>query len=259
VRGNNPAGKQELIDIGITADRVGMITPPVDETVFKPMPQTEARLKTDLPLNVYVALFVGRMVDSKGVEIAVGTTLLVKRSDVIFVFIGEGPLQHLVEEAGVNDKRIRIVGNVKHHELVYYYNAADILICAPVDSELLAFVAREALMCGLPILAPNVAVYFNIPYRVNPTLVPSSVGCLLEPTPEAFATSLEELVSLKITNGASFFDRQVCRKHALQHYSSCAMDWLGDSYQKAIQMRSSKILKSFMAFLGRGKFQNEAV
>ncbi len=240
IRGNNPAGKEELLNIGLAAEKVGMITPPVDEAVFQPIPQVEARAKVGLPEKRYVALFVGRMVDSKNLDIAVNASKLIKMPEVEFVFIGDGPLRYLVEEAAVIDKRIRIIGEVKHHDLRYYYNSADILICAPVDSDLIAFVGREALMCGLPILAPNVAVYFGIPRRVNPELLPSKVGRLLEPTAEALAELLEELIRIKATRKTSPFDRRDCRKYALDHYSTCAMQWLGDAYRKASRIRFSK-------------------
>lgn len=250
IRGNSPVGKKELVNIGINSVKLGIITPFVDETIFKPIPQIEARTKIGLPQHGYVVLFVGRMINGKGVDIAIDAVCLVKRSDVTFVFIGEGPLQRLVEKASVSDKRIHMVGNAKHHDLVYYYNAADVLICAPVDSELIAFVGREALMCGLPILAFNVAVYFGIPYTVESGLIPQRVGRLLEPKPEALAVLLEELIFLKATNGISPFDSQACRKYALDRYSSCTMEKLKDIYQKTICMHSLRILKSSTVFKG---------
>lgn len=239
VRGNNPAGKQELINLGLPAEKIGMITPPVDETVFKPMLQTEARKHLGLPESGDIVLFVGRMVESKNVDLAVATALSVKRAGITFVFVGEGPLLHKVEHAREMDARIRIVGNAKHRDLVYFYNAADILLCAPVDAKLLAFVGREALMCGLPILAPNTAVYFKIAYKVDSYLVPQEIGRLLDPKPEAFAAAVNEFFDYKAARGASLFDRNACRQHALEHYSTRAMEWLEDVYQKASRMRGA--------------------
>ena len=237
VRGNDPAGRREVIGIGIMPERVGMNSAVVDETVFRPLPQAEARTKIGLPEKGYVGLFVGRMVDSKGMNTAVDATKLVQCSDVTFVFVGEGPLRRLVEEAAATDKRIRIVDNVPHHDLVHYYNAADILIRAPVDSELIARVGAEALMCGLPILAPNVAVYFGIPYPVNPRLVPPQIGRLLEATPEAFAATLNELIDLYETTGTSPFDKQACRQYALDHYSFKTQESVVGDYEKAMRIR----------------------
>ena len=236
VRGNNPIGKQELIDIGIDPKKLGMITPPVDEQVFKPMSQEKARMKIGMQKNNYIALFAGRMVKSKGVEIAAQATKLVKNPNVDFVFIGEGPLRHLVEEAASEDKRIHIEDNVSHHDLVYYYNAADVLMCAPVDTELIAFVGREALMCGLPILAPNMAVYFGIPYEVD-DLVPPKVGRFFEPSPNVLAGIIDDQIEQK-DKGNFVFDKQSCRDFALENFSTKNMKWIDDAYQSAISIRS---------------------
>lgn len=243
IRGNHIPGRDELIKIGISPDKLGIITPPVDELVFKPLSQVEVREKLGLSLKNFIALFVGRMVESKNVDIAVDATKLIKNPNVSFVFVGEGPLRNLVIKAANNDNRIIIVDNVKHHDLVYYYNSADILMCAPVDKDLIAFVGREALMCGLPILALNVATYAGIPYTVDNNLVPSKIGYFLDPTPQAIAICLSELIYQKENKGELPFNRCDCSEFAIKNFSQWAMDWLGDSYEKARQihfLRKSK-------------------
>lgn len=237
IRGNHPPGKAEIIKIGINPKKVGIITPPVDESVFKPMLQTKVRLRLGLSQKNFIALFVGRMVRGKDVDIAVAVTRLIKNPNIAFVFIGEGPLQYLVENVALNDKRVIFIGNVKHWELPYYYNAADVLICTAVDSNIISYVGREALMCGLPILAFNVTRYFNIPRRVKPNLLPLKVGRLLNPTPKALAACLNELIYQRENKGVLSFDRQICSKFAFDNYSQRAMDWLGDSYEKAVKIR----------------------
>lgn len=239
IRGNNVVGRQELIDIGIDPHRIGIITPPVDESVFHPILQSDARSRLGLPHDAFVALFVGRMVESKGVDIAAAASQFVSNPKVVFVFVGEGPLRKLVEDAAARDSRIIIKNNVKHHDLVFYYNAADILMCAPVDKNLVAFVGREAILCGLPILAAKVAVYFGIPYSVNSDLIPSKIGKLFDPKPEALAECLEELARCSNKDESYSFDRKACRVYGLAHYSRHAMDWVGDTYEKTKGLRFS--------------------
>lgn len=240
IRANNFVGRQELIDIGINPDKLGIITPPVDESVFKPIPQAQARAKLDLPAEEFIALFVGRMVDSKQVDIAADATRLITNSNVTFVFIGEGPHRQYVEEAARDDERIIIKNNVQHSGLVDYYNAADVLMCAPVDKELIAFVGREALMCGLPIIAPDVAVYFGIPYKVDDDMISPEIGCLFDSTAEGLAMCINELVKTRTGAGRYPFDRAACRKFAMKNFSTVAMDWLGDSYEIAYRKRFGK-------------------
>jgi glycosyltransferase involved in cell wall biosynthesis len=235
VRGNNLVGKEELLGIGINPDKVGVIAPSVDESVFRPLPQEEARSMIGLETAGFVALFVGRMVGGKNVELAVETTRLIKDVDATFVFVGEGPLQHLVETAAGEDKRIVYVGNVKHEGLPYFYNAADILMCAAVDKELISFVGREALMCGLPILAPRVAVYFGIPYTIESNLFPPSVGRFFDPTAESLAACLEDLIRAKRNKGTAPLDRQTCRTFAVSNFSTKALNWGSDLYSVLLE------------------------
>lgn len=236
IRGNHIPGKDELEKIGIKSEKLGIITPPVDEAVFKPMPKEEVKIKLGLPNDKFIVLFVGRMIYCKGVDIAVAAARLVKSSDVAFVFVGEGPQQGVVEEAARVDKRIIYVGNVEHKNLRYYYNSADVLIYAAVDSGLISYVGREALMCGSPILSPNSMAYFNIPTKVDPSLIPQGVGSLIDPTPEAAAVCLEKLIKQKKENVFPF-NPTICREFAIRNFSRQAMDWLGDSYDKARKIR----------------------
>lgn len=240
IRGNNLSGKDELEKIGIDPKKLGMITPPVDETVFKPISQEEARKKIDLPLDKFVTLFVGRMVESKNVEIAVSATKLIDSPDVRFVFVGEGPLRNLVDGAAKKDKRIIVFNSVKHHDLVDYYNSGDILMCAPVDKNLIAFVGREALMCGLPILALNVATYAGVPYEVEQSLVPEKIGKLVDAKPEAVANYINKLIDLREKKEKLPFRRSDCSQYAIYNFSQQAMDWLGNAYEKAKQIHFSK-------------------
>ncbi|KKS96076.1 MAG: group 1 glycosyl transferase [Candidatus Gottesmanbacteria bacterium GW2011_GWA2_43_14] len=231
IRANNPKGKEELIKIGLNAQKIGIISPPVDESLFRPMSKIKVRKKLGLTQNKFIALFVGRMVESKNVDLAVKITSLIHDRNIIFIFIGEGPLQYMVEKIAKKDKRVKYMSNVRYEDLVYYYNTADILLCAAVDEKLLSFVGREALMCGLPILAPNVGNYFGISYKINKNLVPSRVGKLIHPQPKEFARYLEKLIIYKKRNNKIPFSKDDCRKHALENYSSSALNWIGDIYK----------------------------
>lgn len=244
IRGNNTPGKEELLKIGINPNKVGIITPHVDESIFKPMLQTGARKTLGLPPENFIALFVGRMIDSKSVDLAVSATYIIKNPNINFVFIGEGPCQQLVENAGINDKRIIYIGNVKHCDLSYYYNAADILMCAQLDYGIVSYVGREALMCGLPILALKVSTYFNMPYIVDDNPLPCKIGRLIDSTPEALAICLNELIYKKEKEGILPFDRRACSEFGIANYSRRVIDCLGDAYEKTKKIRfSNKIFK----------------
>lgn len=232
IRANNPEGKNELIQIGMDPSKIGLISPPVDESVFQPINQITARKKTMLPLNKFIVLFVGRMVESKRIDIAAKVPALISNPNVLFVFIGDGPLIHIVKDLAVKNNKVIVRGTIEYNNLVYYYNAADILYFAPVDSQLLAFVGREALMCGLPILAPNDGKYFGISQKVKPDIISSAVGKLLDPTPEAFASYILQMVKFKDKFHSLPFKRRDCRAYAIKHYSYKALNWLGNTYER---------------------------
>lgn len=230
IRGNSPQGRDELVGIGVSEKKIGLISPPVDEHVFKPISRDLARSRIGRPLKRFVTLFVGRMVKSKNVELAVAAVKLVRNPDISFIFIGDGPLRGQVEELAREDDRVIVIGSVEHHSLVDFYNAADILICGAVDKDLLSFVAREALMCGLPILSVNVAVYAGIPYKVNPDIFPVTVGYLVDATPTSVADTLTKIL-LACDGNFTIKNRQDCAQFALRNFSQAVMGWVGDSYK----------------------------
>lgn len=232
IRGNNLNGRAELLNAGLPPEKVGVITPPVDDKIFYPRDMAAARMKLGLPKDKFVALFVGRMVPSKGVEIAVGATRNIPGDKVVFVFVGEGPLQTLVKDAAASDKRIIVVDNVPHHGLAEYYSAADLLMCAPVDKDLLAFVGREALMCGLPILAPDAATYFGITYPVNKDLLPENVGRVFRADPGVLAEVVTGLIKSHGTKDYPFV-RSACVDYGVKSFSLKVLDWVGDAYVRA--------------------------
>ena len=110
------------------------------------------------------------------------------------------------------------------------------MTCAAVDSKLVSFVGREALMCGLPILFPKKAVYFSIPYIVDDHLVPESCGLVFTPNPKNLAIIINKLHREYEKYHRLFtFKRKNCRQFALQKYSKQAIEWIGDSYKIAIK------------------------
>ena len=54
-------------DYGIASSKVEVMSMGVDTSIFKPMGQEEVRLLLDVPLNERVILFVGNVIEAKGV------------------------------------------------------------------------------------------------------------------------------------------------------------------------------------------------
>ena len=145
-------------------DRVEVIAPGVDHTLFSPDDARQARRRLGLPTDRPLLLFVGRIQPLKGVAVAVRTLAAGADRDAELVVVGgpsgtDGPtevagLHQLAEELGVAD-RIRWVPPVAHERLADWYRAADVCL-VPSRTELFGLVALEAAACGTPVVAANV-------------------------------------------------------------------------------------------------------
>lgn len=132
-----------------------------DTAVFFPRDRAEARRRLDVPADVPVVTYVGKLVPRKGVDVLVEALgLLAGRPAgaplVLAAGIGEmrETLEARLAELGLSD-RVRFVGKIPHDELPWYMCAGDVFVL-PSYSEGLPTVACEALNCGVPMVATAV-------------------------------------------------------------------------------------------------------
>jgi D-inositol-3-phosphate glycosyltransferase len=159
---------QELIDgYGAVPQRVYIVPPGVDLGTFQPIERAEARRKIGYGSG-RLLLFVGRLERLKGVEVAIRALALLRdrqHDDVRLLILGEDSheadesekerLKAIASEVGVRD-RVDFVGSIAHHELPYFYAAADACVM-PSYSESFGLVALEAQACGCPVVASGVS------------------------------------------------------------------------------------------------------
>jgi D-inositol-3-phosphate glycosyltransferase len=159
---------QELIDgYGADPQRVCIVPPGVDLGTFQPMDRVEARREIGYGSG-RLLLFVGRLERLKGVEVAIRALALLRdrqHDDVRLLILGEDShegdesekerLKAIASDIGVRD-RVDFVGSVAHHELPYFYAAADVCVM-PSYSESFGLVALEAQACGCPVVASGVS------------------------------------------------------------------------------------------------------
>ena len=159
---------QELIEgYGADPQRVNVVAPGVDLGTFQPLDRAEARRVVGYGSG-RLLLFVGRLERLKGVEIAIRALALLRdrrHDDVRLLILGEDSLEGeesekerlkaIASEAGVRD-RVDFIGSVAHHELPYFYAAADVCVM-PSYSESFGLVALEAQACGCPVVASGVS------------------------------------------------------------------------------------------------------
>ncbi|MFP5343044.1 MAG: glycosyltransferase [Candidatus Limnocylindria bacterium] len=127
-----------------------VISPGVDTTHFRPGGRRAAREVTALPQGARIALFCGRMIESKGaVTFAEALTAL---DGWLGVMVGSG---ELVPDIQRRFPAIRIVGAVPTEAVPVWMQSADVVV-VPSHREGLGLVAVEALACGVPVIASRV-------------------------------------------------------------------------------------------------------
>ncbi|KRE53004.1 D-inositol-3-phosphate glycosyltransferase [Phycicoccus sp. Soil748] len=167
---NTSGERSELIELyAAEPEKVVVVPPGVDLTLFSPGDQRQARAQVGLPLDAKVLLFVGRIQPLKAPEVLVqaAAELLARhphwRGELVVAVLG-GPsgsglahpqsLQELATGLGVQGQ-VRFVPPVPRTELAQWYRAAD-LVAVPSYSESFGLVAVEAQACGTPVVAARV-------------------------------------------------------------------------------------------------------
>ena len=156
---------EDLVGLyGASRERISVVSPGVDQSLFAPQPKSEAKARLGLPAH-RLLLFVGRLQPSKGPDVAIRAFAMATRrdpnvmADVVLAVVG-GPtgsrdevaaLEDLARRAGVGD-RVRFFSPQPHNMLAHFYSAADIVL-VPSRSESFGLVALEAQACGAPVIA----------------------------------------------------------------------------------------------------------
>jgi D-inositol-3-phosphate glycosyltransferase len=159
--------RAELVRLyGADPDHVAVVPPGVDLAMFQPIDRDEARRKIGYSAG-RLLLFVGRLERLKGVEVAIRALALLRdraHDDVRLLILGEDSregdesekdrLKEVAAAAGVRD-RVDFLGSVAHHELPFFYSAADVCVM-PSYSESFGLVGLEAQACGRPVVGSGV-------------------------------------------------------------------------------------------------------
>jgi len=152
---------------GADPERVHVVAPGIDLATFQPYDRADARRKIGYGPG-RLLLFVGRLERLKGVDVAIRALALLRdrdHEDVRLIVLGEDVrdgdesekerLKAVASAVGVRD-RVDFLGSVAHHELPYFYAAADVCVM-PSYSESFGLVALEAQACGRPVVASGVS------------------------------------------------------------------------------------------------------
>jgi D-inositol-3-phosphate glycosyltransferase len=156
--------RELLVDrYGAVHERIEVIPPGVDHTVFTPGDARRARRHWRVGDDP-VLLVVGRIQPLKGIDLALRCLAELDHPRAHLVVVG-GPsgaqgetelarLRNLTVDLGLAD-RVRFEPARPHDTLASYYRAADVVL-VPSRTESFGLVALEAAACGTPVVASAV-------------------------------------------------------------------------------------------------------
>lgn len=216
--------RQELIKIGLSLQKIKVHPNWVDTTIFKPRDKVKAKKELGFGPSPLV-LFVGRLIDKKGIRLLLAVSRYFNK--INFVFVGSGPEEKKIKQEARLRKNVIFVGKLSQdnkkefQRLLMFYRAATLFVSLPDYEEGFATVYLEAISCGTPVLASNKGcpLYFLKP----------SVSVLIKPT----LTNLKrELKRLFYENKARLFKMtKNCRPYALKNFSEKNAEIIFNSYQ----------------------------
>ena len=183
-----------VIGLGVDPAKVHVVPEGINQEVFCPGDQGEARARLKLPSEGPAQLlFVGNLLLSKGAGVLLEACALLKQRRVEFRchLVGRGQdepqLRVLAARLGLSGGSgavVDFVGSCPQWQLPDWYRASD-LVVLPSFSEGIPNVLREAMMCGTAFVATNVG---GIPEITRP-----EVGRLVEAgDPRQLADAIEK-------------------------------------------------------------------
>lgn len=147
---------------------------------FKPLGMEKCRKKLSLPKDKKIILFVGHLVERKGLVYLVKALKILKgkNSNFLCCIVGKGVLERglkkMADSMGIKNN-ILFAGQKDPDEIPLWMNASDLLVL-PSLNEGLANVLSEAMACAKPVVATKVAG--------APEIVTEDTGFLVMPKDE---------------------------------------------------------------------------
>jgi glycosyltransferase involved in cell wall biosynthesis len=162
---------------GVGSDAVRTVVNGFNTGVFNARPQAECRAELGLPADGRLIVYVGRLIEAKGMRelFAAFGTLTRQDPTIRLAIIGDGVMRdevhRLARQDGL-DGRVHLPGGLPPEQVAQWIGASD-LLTLPSWSEGYPNVVVEALACGRPVVGTDVGGMREILRADNGVLVPA--------------------------------------------------------------------------------------
>ena len=132
----------------------------------------DVRASLGIEKDAFAVVVVGRMVYDKGISFISDAIESIKRKDITFVFVGDGPYESILRENFRDNENVVCLG--KCSNVIEIVNSCDLFLFATLH-ENLSNALLEAMVCGLPVVATRVGGNVDVVedgkngYLINPS------------------------------------------------------------------------------------------
>ena len=205
------SSQRELIDIGINKSKIDVYRYWIDLNQFKPADEfTQIKLLNNVKLNdKFSVLFVGRLIEKKGVKQLCEAAITLP--NINFIFIGTGYIENYIKKMAELYNNIIYIGKVSNNKLNQYYGMAN-LLCVPSQyEEGFGRVSMEAVACGLPVIASNKGGKGGLLEALD-----ENVSLFIDPTVDNIKKAI-----LNLSQDKNYYMtlKNNCRSYALKNFS----------------------------------------
>ncbi|HEX3422626.1 MAG TPA: glycosyltransferase family 4 protein [Sphingomicrobium sp.] len=176
-----------------------------DTTMPPPQERAEVRTRLSLPLDRPIAVFGGQFSEGRGIEQMIGAAQIAEQvgTPTLYLFIGEGRLRPMIEDAARRCANIRLQAPVTRSEYLSLIGACDIGMVATIkEFTSSAFPSKtiDYLRAGLPIVTA-VEPASDYPALLEPYMVIRNVECgdsaAFQAAVEEFAINAQPCASVR--------------------------------------------------------------
>jgi len=180
------AMRQDMVDLGMSANRITVHYTGCDQQRF--LPQDGTKLRGELGISGPMLISVGALIARKRQDLVIQA--LTELPGVTLVLAGAGEeerrYRELAAQLGVAD-RVILAGALPHADLPRWLAAADAMVL-PSKSEGLANAWVESLACGTPIVISDAGGAAEL-------LTDPAAGRITEAQPAALATAIRDVLA----------------------------------------------------------------